>query len=137
MIVTNNDDFYLLQDVLKRNYFVFFERGQKNIEFILNNNCNQNCENCFGCSYDKEAYKNQNIFLPQGTHKYNNLLDLTDWYIDHKFVCNIIFRGCVEEEAEESFLNTLNNMYKKFKQNNKTQINNEKQSKIIFLLQKL
>lgn len=118
MIVTNNDDFYLLQDVLKRNYFVFFERGQKNIEFILNNNCNQNCENCFGCSYDKEAYKNQNIFLPQGTHKYNNLLDLTDWYIDHKFVCNIIFRGCVEEEAEESFLNTLNNMYKKFKQNN-------------------
>ena len=57
MIKTNKDDFYLLQDILKRNYFNFFKKGEKNIEFILNHSCNKNCSNCFSCSYDTEIYK--------------------------------------------------------------------------------
>lgn len=53
----NKDDIELIQDVLERNYFNFFRKGTKEIEFILNNNCNQNCKNCFSCSYDKDMYK--------------------------------------------------------------------------------
>lgn len=118
MIKTNKDDFYLLQDVLKRNYFNSFEKGEKNIEFILNHTCDKNCSNCFSCSYDTELYKNQNIFIPTEDSKYDNLSSLTKWYIDNKFYCNIYFRGCIEEESADILLNSLQNMRDQFLSNN-------------------
>lgn len=114
MIITNEDDFDLIQDILKRNYFNFFKKGEKNIEFILNNNCNKNCANCFACSYDVELYKNQEIFIPTKKDKYDNLLSLTNWYIKNNFHCNIYFRGCIEEESPDKILNSLQNMCDQF-----------------------
>lgn len=118
MNIPNKDDFYLLQDILNRNYFTFFQHGEKNIEFILNNQCNQNCKNCFSCSYDKEIYKNQDIYVPTQSNKYDNLLDLINWYIVNNFYCNIYIRGCVEEENSKIFLESLNNIYQQFISNN-------------------
>lgn len=118
MIKTNKDDFYLLQDILKRNYFNFFKKGEKNIEFILNHSCNKNCSNCFSCSYDTEIYKRQNIFTPTERDKFENLFSLTEWYINNEFCCNIYFRGCVEEESTDLLLNALQNMYNQFLSNN-------------------
>ena len=112
MIQINNDDFYLFQDILKRNYFNFFKKGEKNIEFILNHTCNQNCSNCFGCSYDTEVYKNQNIFIPTKTNKYDNLSNLIKWYIKNNFYCNIFFRGCIEEESFDDLLKILQKLNK-------------------------
>ena len=114
MNIVNEDDFYLLQDILKRNYFDFFLKGDKEIEFILNNNCNQNCKNCFSCSYDRDIYKNQNIFIPTKSHKYDNLLNLIDWYIQNQFHCKIIFKGCIEEESSYDLLKTCKEVYNKF-----------------------
>ena len=118
MIKTNKDDFYLLQDILKRNYFNFFKKGEKNIEFILNHSCNKNCSNCFSCSYDTEIYKKQNIFNPTEKDKFDNLFSLTEWYINNKFCCNIYFRGCIEEESTNLLLNALQNMHNQFLSNN-------------------
>lgn len=113
MITTNKDDFYLIQDILKRNYFNYFKNGEKNIELILNNNCVHDCKNCFSCSYDKEIYKNQNIFIPTENNKYTNLLDIIDWYIKNNFFCKIYFRGCIEEENEQIlyFLQKINDKF--------------------------
>lgn len=118
MIIPNKDDFYLIQDILKRNYFNFFKNGEKNIELILNHSCNKNCTNCFSCSYDKEIYKNQDIYVPTNSNKYENLLDIIDWYILNNFSCNIYFRGCIEEENSEQLLSILKNIKNKFLLNN-------------------
>lgn len=99
MINTNKDDFYLLQDILDRNYFSFFRTGNnKNIEFILSNQCSNNCENCY-MNLDSEIYKGQEIFVPTKTNKFINLMNLIDWYINNEFKCDIFLRGCIEEES--------------------------------------
>ena len=113
MTVQNNiDDLYLFKDILNRNYFDDFKRGKKNIEFLLNNECPHNCQNCH-VNYDKEIYKNQNIFSPKN-NKYDNLLFLIDWYIENQFHCDMIFKGCIEENPEKDIIDIFTKMYNKF-----------------------
>lgn len=114
----NKDDIELIQDVLERNYFNFFRKGTKEIEFILNNNCNQNCKNCFSCSYDKDMYKEQNMFAPTKDDKYTNLSNLINWYIKNNFSCKIIFRGCIEQEDDNQLLQSCEEMCQKLISNN-------------------
>lgn len=115
MMVQNNiDDIYLFQDILDRNYFNDFRHGEKNIEFLLNNNiCSHNCKNCY-LNTDKEIYKNQNIFSQVGTNKFNNLLKLIDWYISNNFCCNIYIKGCLEEENIDEVLRCFTEIHNKF-----------------------
>lgn len=114
MIISNKDDFYLFQDILYRNYFNDFQQGKKQIEFLLNNNCEQNynCIKCNNC-IDKELYKNQNIYEPSKTTKIENLKTLIDWYVNNNFYCDIIFNGCVDYEMNIlSIFEYLNQVFK-------------------------
>lgn len=112
----NIDDFYLLNDILERNYFSYFRKGIKNLELILSSNT-FNLSTCSDCALQtSELYPNQNIFTPTLTNKFENLLLIIDWYIKNDFVCDIEFNGCLEEENHEHIYNALKNMLKKFKE---------------------
>lgn len=114
MITLNKDDFYLFQDILKRNYFNDFKIGKKNIEFLLSSNTFSlsTCSNCQTIA--SELYPNQEIFTPTETNKYTNLLSLIDWYITNEFICNIEFNGRIEDENKEEFLSVLKAVINKF-----------------------
>lgn len=117
----NNDDFYLLIDVLERNYFKYFRKGIKTLELLLSSNNLLNvCSNC--TLQTNELYPNQNIFEPRlNSNKFDNLLLLIDWYIKNEFICDIEFNGCLEDENNDNLYNTLSIILNKFKQvkNNK------------------
>ena len=115
MMVQNTiDDIYLFQDILNRNYFNDFQRKNKHIEFLLNNNdCSHNCINCY-MNVDKDLYKNQDIFTPTKQNKYDNLLKLIEWYILNNFCCDIHIKGCIEEERSSKIFNIFSEMFEMF-----------------------
>ena len=124
----NIDDFYLLLDILERNYFKHFRKGVKTLELLLSSNNLLNiCSNCTLCA--EELYPNQDIFKSNSnTNKFENLLILIDWYIKNEFICDIEFNGCLEDEDNNILYNTLAIILTKFKQ---TQYNKHP-NKIIF-----
>lgn len=118
MITPNIDDFYLLNDILQRNYFDYFKKGKKNLEFLLSSNTLSlnRCSNCNTINLD--IYSQQNIFTPTKTNKYENLLLIIDWYIQNKFICDIEFNGCIENEDHTDFINNINKIIDKFNNKN-------------------
>lgn len=97
MITPNIDDYILFQDMLERNYFNDFKKGNKTIEFLLSTTHTLNiCSNCENKNSD--LYPQQDIFIPTQTSKFQNLKLLLNWYIENKFQCDIHFNGQIENE---------------------------------------
>lgn len=119
MITPNIDDFYLLQDILNRNYYNDFKKGKKTIELLLQSN-KLSLNSCSNCDIvESPLYPNQDIFTPTHSDKFTNLQTIVDWYLDNEFNCNIEFNGCIEDEEEISFLNALEQLIFKFNINKK------------------
>ena len=101
----------LLKDILRRNYYSHFQQNdsKKNIEFLLSNTCNQNCEHCY-LSHETAMYPNSNYQNNDYKKTLINLQSLLNWYNDNEFKCDIILSGndwLNDKTFYEKILNTF------------------------------
>lgn len=104
-------DQQLFNDIIQRNYYSLFQKGQGAIEFFLNGYCRSNCEYCYlkqhqNELFPKELYNKEQIIL--------NTELLIKWYIDNNFTCPInIFSGeWLTTELAEPILDLFYNYFK-------------------------
>lgn len=89
--MNNNENNILFNDILERNYYQYFKKGEKSIEIFLNGICPSNCSYCYLKKYQKELF-------PNDLQNFNNILNncelIINWYIKNNFNCKIeIFSG--------------------------------------------
>lgn len=106
MITPNIDDQILFQEMLERNYFNNFKKGNRNIEFLLSTD--ETLSICTNCStQNSDLYPQQDIFIPTKTNKFQNLKSLLKWYMDNQFQCDIHFNGQIEKENISQIIECL------------------------------
>lgn len=113
-LLTKIQDKELFNDILERNYYNFFKKGEKSIEIFLNGICKANCEYCYLKKHQKELFP---IELYNKDKIINNLQLILNWYIENKFTCTIdIFSGeWLTTELRTPVLNILYNTFKNIK----------------------
>lgn len=74
----------LANDILERQYYSYFRKGQKKIELYFTANCKANCEYCYLKKHQKELYPNE---LSNPKQIVQNLQLILDWYVENKFTC--------------------------------------------------
>ena len=111
-------DKFLANDFLNRNFYQFFQHGLKKIELFITGACKANCDYCYLKKNQKDLYP---IALQKEDIIIKNLQLVLDWYVENKFNCVLdIFSAewlttPIADKVFDCFYNTFKNVEPKYR----------------------